>query len=189
VLPSKAPTTPNTTKATLASHHNNHRHPHHRLPYKAAANSGSTAPVAKAKADAATACTGLVLKCLLFKLAETVVDFVLCFLRIVSVVGSSGIKWFAPPMGVLKFNVDRAAHWKPGLLIVMEFYVTTGEILALFSGLLGSLDSNEAELRSIIKALQMVIDSRWSAAYRFIIESDSQAAISWCCSSTDRLWK
>ncbi|TYI33682.1 hypothetical protein ES332_A04G150500v1 [Gossypium tomentosum] len=89
VLPSKAPTTPITTKATLASHHNNHRHPHHRLPYKAAANSGSTAPVAKAKADAATACTGLVLKCLLLKLiAETVVDFVLCFLRIVSVVGS-----------------------------------------------------------------------------------------------------
>ncbi|MBA0750982.1 hypothetical protein Gogos_002354 [Gossypium gossypioides] len=76
-----------------------------------------------------------------------------------------------------------------GLLVVMEFYVTTGEILALFSGLLGSLDSVEAELRSIIKALQMVIDSRWSAAYRFIIESDSQAAISWCCSSTDRLWK
>ncbi|KAA3463588.1 reverse transcriptase [Gossypium australe] len=144
VLPCKPPTTPITTKATLASHHNNHRHPHHRLPYKAAANSGSTTPIAKAKADAATA----MLKCLRLKLAETVVDFVLCFLRIVSVVGSSGTKWFAPPMGVLKFNVDRAAHWKPGPAGCNGVLCDqTGEILALFSGLLGSLDSNEAELR------------------------------------------
>ncbi|KAK5837086.1 hypothetical protein PVK06_012896 [Gossypium arboreum] len=51
-------------------------------------------------------------------------------------------------MGVLKFNVDRAAHWKPwpaGCNGVLCDH--TGEILALFSHLLGSLDSNEAELR------------------------------------------
>ncbi|KAH1040280.1 hypothetical protein J1N35_042023 [Gossypium stocksii] len=154
VLPSKAPTTPITTKATLASHHNNHRHPHRRLPYKAAANSGSTTPIAKAKADAATACTGLVLKCLLFKLAETVVDFVLCFLRIVSVsapgvvINGLLLQWVCLNLMLIERHIGNR-----GLLVVMEFYVTTGEILALFSGLLGSLDSNEAELRSIIKAL------------------------------------
>lgn len=87
---------------------------------------------------------------------------------------------------MLKINVDRVAHWKPGPAGCSGVLCDhTGEILALLAGLLGSLDSNE----SIIKALQMVIDSRWSAAYRFIIESYSQAAISWCCSSTDRLWK
>ncbi|MFQ6635590.1 hypothetical protein Gotur_011212 [Gossypium turneri] len=87
-----------------------------------------------------------------------------------------GIVWHAPPCGVIKFTVDGAARGKSGPAgcggVLRDH---SGKILVIFSGLLCILESKEAELRSIILALEN--------AQKIIVESDSKVVILWCTST------
>ncbi|GMJ07609.1 hypothetical protein like AT5G65005 [Hibiscus trionum] len=92
-------------------------------------------------------------------------------------------------MRVLKFNVDGAARGKPGPA-GFGGMMRDGEsqILGLFSGPLGEMDSNEAEIRAIAFALSLVVDRSWRH-HCVIIESDSQVALSWATRSAKRPWR
>ncbi|KAL4347296.1 hypothetical protein GQ457_17G024020 [Hibiscus cannabinus] len=85
-----------------------------------------------------------------------------------------------PPCGVLKFNVDGSTRGKPGPAscggVLRDDH---GQILALFSGPLGVLESNDAEIRAICHALLLL---------RVFIESDSLVAVSWVLEYERRPW-
>lgn len=64
--------------------------------------------------------------------------------------------WSPPPCGVLKFNMDGAARGKPGpagIGGVLRNHL--GSISVVFSEFVGSLESNEAEVLSIRRALTL----------------------------------
>lgn len=97
------------------------------------------------------------------------------------------VKWAAPPLGSCKFNVDGAARGKPGPAgIGGVLHDDRGNMLAAFSESVGSMESNEIELRAIRRALQ--ISSRFRRG-KLIIESDSTNAISWANNRKFPLWR
>ncbi|KAL4332123.1 hypothetical protein GQ457_07G004320 [Hibiscus cannabinus] len=63
------------------------------------------------------------------------------------------------------------------------------QILALFFGSLGVLDSNVVELRAIVFALEMVASFPRVDVVLLVIESDSAIAISWVLHREWRLWR
>ncbi|KAL4278047.1 hypothetical protein GQ457_03G023910 [Hibiscus cannabinus] len=65
----------------------------------------------------------------------------------------------------------------------------TSCILAMFSGLIGMPDSNEAELQAICHALEMLVEVDWRGASLVVIESDSRVAVSWVLQCERRPWK
>ncbi|KAL4289523.1 hypothetical protein GQ457_14G004800 [Hibiscus cannabinus] len=65
---------------------------------------------------------------------------------------------------------------------------TSGRVLTFFLGLLGVLDSNEAELRAIWHALQIFQDIHWVNLMSLIIESDSMVTVSWILNSGEHPW-
>ncbi|GMI75617.1 hypothetical protein like AT5G65005 [Hibiscus trionum] len=100
-----------------------------------------------------------------------------------------GVFWQPPVTGVLKFNVDGAARGKPGPA-GFGGVMRDGEsrIMGLFSGPLGVMDSNEAEVRAIAFALSLVVGGSWRTQC-VIIEFDSQVALSWVTRSAKRPWR
>lgn len=86
------------------------------------------------------------------------------------------VNWIIPPLGFCKFNVDGTARGKPGPTgIGGVLHDDRGRMLATFSESVGLMESNEAELRAIRRALQI-----WSGfrSGNLVIESDSTDAIS-----------
>ncbi|KAL4367900.1 hypothetical protein GQ457_05G022870 [Hibiscus cannabinus] len=64
-----------------------------------------------------------------------------------------------------------------------------GRIIALFSGPLGILDSNVAEIRAIVAALDILVARKWDGVSFFVIESDSTMALSWILHKERRPWR
>ncbi|GMJ03941.1 hypothetical protein like AT4G29090 [Hibiscus trionum] len=97
--------------------------------------------------------------------------------------------WQPPLRGVLKFNTDGSARGKPGPAgfggVMRD---EDSRILGLFSGPLGVMDSNEAEVRAIAFALGLIQEREWRKGC-VIIESDSQVALSWVTQSTKHPWR
>ncbi|GMJ01097.1 hypothetical protein like AT4G29090 [Hibiscus trionum] len=100
-----------------------------------------------------------------------------------------GVFWQPPVMGVLKFNIDGVARGKPGPA-GFGGVMRDGEcrILGLFSGPLGVMDSNVAEIRAIAFSLSLVVEGSWRHQC-LITESDSQVALSWVTRSAKRPWR
>ncbi|KAL4378031.1 hypothetical protein GQ457_02G027360 [Hibiscus cannabinus] len=100
-----------------------------------------------------------------------------------------GIEWSPPLAGFWKFNVDGSARGKPGPAgcggVLRD---GDGHIIALFSGPLGILDSNVAEIRAIAAALDILVEGRWEGVSSFVIESDSAVALSWILHKERRPW-
>ncbi|KAK8695641.1 hypothetical protein V6N13_000792 [Hibiscus sabdariffa] len=101
-----------------------------------------------------------------------------------------GIEWCPPMARSWKFNVDGSTRDKlgptscGGVLRDGE-----GQIIAIFLGLLGVLDSNVAELRAIAFALDVLVAGCWKGVSSFIIEFDSAVAISWILHKERRPWR
>ncbi|KAL4378674.1 hypothetical protein GQ457_02G029430 [Hibiscus cannabinus] len=64
-----------------------------------------------------------------------------------------------------------------------------GHIIALFSGPLGILDSNVAEIWAIAAALDILVVGKWEGVSSFVIESDSAVALSWILHKERRPWR
>ncbi|XVE98533.1 hypothetical protein REPUB_Repub03eG0113900 [Reevesia pubescens] len=62
-------------------------------------------------------------------------------------------------------------------------------IMAIFTGPLGILDSNVAKLMAIRHALLVFKNSRKLTGNGLIIESDSRNAVVWCTDESSRPWK
>ena len=58
--------------------------------------------------------------------------------------------------------------------------------MVLFSGPLGILDPNIAEVMAIKVALGMFVRSIWKGKFRLVIESDSMIAVIWCFDKDNR---
>ncbi|GMJ14509.1 hypothetical protein like AT5G65005 [Hibiscus trionum] len=101
----------------------------------------------------------------------------------------AGLVWQPPVAGTLKFNVDGSARGKPGPAGVREVMRDAdSRILALFSGPVGCLDSNVAEVKAIELAVQVVAEGVWRERC-VVIESDSQVALSWVTGLAKRPWR
>ncbi|KAK8564613.1 hypothetical protein V6N12_058196 [Hibiscus sabdariffa] len=101
-----------------------------------------------------------------------------------------GVCWVPQSPGVLKFNVDGSvfgSFGKAGCGGVLRD--DKGHILALFSGPLGSIDFNEAEVQLIVHALVVLLESKWRSHPFVVIESDSVVAVSWVMHLERRSWK
>ncbi|GMJ08961.1 hypothetical protein HRI_004565300 [Hibiscus trionum] len=91
--------------------------------------------------------------------------------------------------GCVKFNIDGSARGKLGPAgcggVLRD---EMGRVLALFSGPLGVLDSNEAELYAILFALESFRTLQWGAL-PCIVESDSLVATLWVGRGETRPWR
>ncbi|KAL4281573.1 hypothetical protein GQ457_03G012910 [Hibiscus cannabinus] len=100
-----------------------------------------------------------------------------------------GVVWIPPVARALKFNVDGAAHGKPGAAgcggVLRD---SDGRVLACFSWPLGTHESNEAELRAIDFALDFLLSSKWCSVGSIIIESDLVTVVSWILHRERRSW-
>ena len=88
--------------------------------------------------------------------------------------------WVNPPKGFYKFNVDGSAIGKPGpagIGGVLGDWL--GVVKGMFSISIGVADSNFAELRAILEALEMFGKSEGAGHLGLIIESDSANAVMW----------
>ena len=61
-----------------------------------------------------------------------------------------------------------------------------GSVIGIFSGLLGILDSNAAEVFTISHVLKFFIEFEWVGKKGVIVESDSRNVISWVLNSDSR---
>lgn len=87
------------------------------------------------------------------------------------------VGWVKPPLGSFKFNVDRAAFGKPGPAgIGGVLHDNRGRMVLDFSEFVAIMESNEAELRPIRRALGI-----WSTLGNgpLWVEGDSTNVISW----------
>ena len=99
-------------------------------------------------------------------------------------------EWNHPLDNCLKFNVDGSAYGKPGPAGCGGILRNErGRILALFSGPLGILESNIAEVMAIKVVLGMFVRSIWKGKFGLVIESDSMTAVRWCTDKESRPWK
>jgi ribonuclease HI len=90
----------------------------------------------------------------------------------------------------LKWNVDGSSLGKPGPSgiggVLRNHH---GHLLGMFSVPVGILDSNIAELRAIVKAIELSASNCLFHHQHLIIESDSVNAISWMNKPHNRPWK
>jgi ribonuclease HI len=90
----------------------------------------------------------------------------------------------------LKWNVDGSSLGKPGpsgIDGVLQNH--HGHLLGMFSVPVGILDSNIAELRVIVKAIELSASNCLLHHQHLIIESDSANVISWMHKPHIRPWK
>ncbi|KAL4313065.1 hypothetical protein GQ457_01G024130 [Hibiscus cannabinus] len=84
------------------------------------------------------------------------------------------LEWTPLTVGVWKFNVDGFAQRKLGLADCSGVLRDSeSRILSLFSSPLGVFDSNVAELRAILFALEMRVPFPQVEVVSLVIESDS----------------
>ncbi|GMI83350.1 hypothetical protein like AT4G29090 [Hibiscus trionum] len=94
--------------------------------------------------------------------------------------------WIAPPLGVLKFNMDASvegAFGPSGLGGILRD--NQGQHLLKFSKNGGPSDSTGAEIRAILEAGQIFLRSNWCGKFPLVIESDSQMAVRWITEEVD----
>ena len=92
--------------------------------------------------------------------------------------------------GVLKFNVDGSAVGKPGPAgIGGVLRDSTAKVKGMFSVNIGTADSNYAELRAVLEALDMYSTQNIIHGSHLIIESDSQNCVSWVNGEDSACWK
>jgi len=98
--------------------------------------------------------------------------------------------WSPPMINSLKWNVDGSSLGKPGPSgiggVLRNHH---GHLLGMFSVPVGILDSNIAELRAIVKAIELSASNCLFHHQHLIIESDSVNAISWMNKPHSRPWK
>jgi len=96
----------------------------------------------------------------------------------------------SPPMtNRFKWNVDRSSIGKPGPSgiggVLRNHH---GILLGIFSLSVGILDSNVAELRAVVKAIELSASNCFLHHKHIIIESDSANVISWMNNPHNRPW-
>jgi hypothetical protein len=92
----------------------------------------------------------------------------------------TGVMWSPPMANSFKWNVDGSSLGKPGPLGiggVLRNY--NGILLVIFSLPVGILDSNVAELRAVVKVIELSASNCLLHHKHIIIESDSANVISW----------
>ena len=98
--------------------------------------------------------------------------------------------WSPSMINSLKWNVDGSSLGKPGPSgiggVLRNHH---GHLLGMFSVPVGILDSNIAELRAIVKAIELSASNCLFHHQHLIIESDSVNAISWMNKPHNRPWK
>ena len=101
----------------------------------------------------------------------------------------TGVIWSPPPIGRFKWNVDGSSLGKPGFLgIGGALRNHQGHILGIFSLPVGTLDSNIAELRVVVKSIELSASKCFLHHKHIIIESDSANVISWMNNPHNRPW-
>nr|XP_034930821.1 uncharacterized protein LOC118061489 [Populus alba] len=101
----------------------------------------------------------------------------------------TGVIWSPPPIGRFKWNVDGSSLGKPGLSgIGGALRNHQGHLLGIFSLQVGILDSNIAELRAVVKAIELSASKCFLHHKHIIIESDSANVISWMHNTHNRPW-
>jgi ribonuclease HI len=92
----------------------------------------------------------------------------------------TGVMWSPPMTNRFKWNVDGSSIRKPGPSgiggVLRNHH---GILLGIFSLSVGILDSNIAELRAVIKAIELSASNCFLHHKHIIIESDSANVISW----------
>ncbi|GKB01454.1 retrovirus-related pol polyprotein from transposon TNT 1-94 [Tanacetum coccineum] len=83
----------------------------------------------------------------------------------------------SPDDGALKFNADGSAKGKPGIGGLLRN--SEGVVVALFSILVGVMDSNVAEVLAIKEACKMLNKKVEFNSVKIVIKSDSLNAVSW----------
>ncbi|XP_073261506.1 uncharacterized protein [Populus alba] len=98
--------------------------------------------------------------------------------------------WSPPMIDILKWNVDGSSFSKPGPSgiggVLRNHH---GHVLGMFSVPAGILDSNIAELRAIVKAIDLSASNCRLHHKHLIIESDSVNVIRWMTNPLSRPWK
>ena len=99
-------------------------------------------------------------------------------------------QWCPPEDGSLKLNVDGSAKGKPGLVGIGGLLRNSeGVVLAMFSILVGIMDSNVAEVVALKEACKMLNKKVELNSVKIVIESDSLNAVSWTQAPTKRQWR
>lgn len=89
-----------------------------------------------------------------------------------------------PPIGVLRFNVDKADRGKPGIAGVLHNFM--GEAVLMLSKNVDVKEFNEAEVMEILEALRLF---SCSFRARLIVESDSGNVVQWVSNIVTRPWR
>eukprot|EP00258_Populus_trichocarpa_P028500 XP_024444519.1 uncharacterized protein LOC112324681 [Populus trichocarpa] len=101
----------------------------------------------------------------------------------------TGVMWSPPMTNRFKWNVDGSSIEKPGPSgiggVLRNHH---GILLGIFSLSVGILDSNVAELRAVIKAIELSASNCFLHHKHIIIESDSANVISWMNNLHNRPW-
>ncbi|KAF2316185.1 hypothetical protein GH714_041526 [Hevea brasiliensis] len=102
------------------------------------------------------------------------------------------VEWKTPPINVLKWNIDGLSVGQlgeSGIRGLLRDY--GGNIKCLFSCPNRELSSNQAELKAMIKALQISKDLIASSHgnHAFIFETDSSNILTWINGSSERPWR
>lgn len=96
-------------------------------------------------------------------------------------------EWSAPPIGVLKFNVDGSALGAPGRSGVGGVLKNSNrQVIGIFSKAIGELWAYEAEVKTILQAL---IFCQQHHLKHILIESDSTLAVGWVSKQANRPWR
>ncbi|XP_073266626.1 uncharacterized protein [Populus alba] len=99
-------------------------------------------------------------------------------------------KWSPLMINSLKWNVDDSSLGKPGLSGIGDVLQNHhGHLLGMFYVRVGILDSNIAELRAIVKAIELSASNCLLHHQHLIIESDFVNVIKWMNKPHSRPWK
>jgi ribonuclease HI len=99
------------------------------------------------------------------------------------------VVWSLPITNSFKWNVDGSSLGKPGPSSIGGVLRNHNEILlGIFSLSAGILDSNVAELKAVVKAIELSASNCRLHHKHIIIESDSVNVIRWMNNSHNRPW-
>jgi len=99
------------------------------------------------------------------------------------------VMWSPPITNRFKWNVDGSSIGKLGPFGIDDALRNHyGILLGIFSLSVGILDSNIAELRAVIKAIELSASNCFLHHKHIIIESDSANIISWMNNPHNRHW-
>ncbi|KAL4354547.1 hypothetical protein GQ457_06G016540 [Hibiscus cannabinus] len=107
-----------------------------------------------------------------------------------------GVVWWeccavSSKVGVPKVNIDGSIRGKPGPNGCDKDVVRdeNDTILAIFSSLLGILDSNLVEVYAILHGLLLLLSPQWVIFSSVVIESNSIIVVSWILNKEWHRWR